>query len=207
MNDEELQARLQASDPAASLPPAAPHEVARLLEDVMATELTDETRETGTRNRGPLTWLVAAAAVLVIAGVGVFGVRALTGDDSPPPTAGPAPQTVTTLDVPAAGGLGKCMVPNAEVLANADTAFDGKVTSIVGDDVTIEPSRWYAGEPVDQVVVTAPSEQMQQVASAVTFQVGERYLVSATNGQVSLCGFSAPYTDDLAAVYAEAFPG
>lgn len=207
MNDDELQARLQASDPAASLPPAAPHEVARLLEDVMATELTTETRETGTRNRGPLTWLVAAAAVLVIAGVGFAGVRALTGDDPVAAPNGGVPPSVTTLDVPAAAGLGKCMVPNAEVLSGADVAFDGTVTSIAGDRVTIEPSHWYAGDPTDEVVVTAPSEQMQQVASGVTFQVGDRYLVSATRGTVSLCGFSAPYSDRLAAVYAEAFPG
>ena len=210
MNDDELQARLQASDPAASLPPAASHEVARLLEDVMATELTTETRETGTRNRGPLTWLVAAAAVLVIAGVGVFGVRALTGDGSTPsadPQLTAPPRTTTTLTVPASAGLGKCMVPNAEVLATADVAFDGTVTDIGGDQVTLTPTRWYAGKPTDDVTVTAPSEQMQQVASGVTFQQGERYLVSATQGNVSLCGFSAPYSEQLAAVYAEAFPG
>jgi len=205
MNDEELKARLQQSDPAASLPPAAPHEVARLLEDVMATELTTESRETGTRDRGPLTWLVAAAAVLVIAGVGIFGVRALTGDD-PAPTAGDPTPSATHLEVSATSGMGKCMVPNAEVLAAADVAFDGAVTGIVGDQVTIEPTHWYAGDPTDTVVVTAPSDQMQRVASGVTFETGDRYLVSATDGQVSLCGFSAPYSDDLAAIYAEAFP-
>ena len=98
------------------------------------------------------------------------------------------------------------MVPNAEFLAGADVAFDGTVTGIVGDQVTLEPTRWYAGDPTDTVVVTAPSEQMQQVASAVTFTTGGRYLVSATKGNVSLCGFSAAYSDDLAAIYAEAFP-
>lgn len=204
MNDE-LKARLQTSDPAGSLPPAAPHEVARLLEDVMATELTTESRETGTRNRGPLTWLVAAAAVLVIAGVGIFGVRALTGDDDPAPTAGPAP-SATHLEVSDAAGSAKCAVPNAETLASAEVAFDATVTGIVGDEVTLEPTHWYAGDPTDTVVVTAPSEQMQRVASGVTFETGGRYLVSATAGQVSLCGFSAPYDEGLAAVYAEAFP-
>ncbi|GAA4709280.1 hypothetical protein [Nocardioides conyzicola] len=209
MNDDELQARLHASDPAASLPPAAPHEVARLLEDVMATELTTETRATGTRSRGPLTWLVAAAAVLVIASVGIVGVRALTGDDPTPAANGgdPGTSSTTRLDVPAGAGLGKCMVPNAEVLSTADVAFDGTVTAISGDQVTLEPATWYAGGPTDEVVVTAPSEQMQRVASGVTFEKGGRYLVSATSGQVSLCGFSAPYSDELAAVYAEAFPG
>jgi len=202
---DELRSRLRSSDPAGSLPPAAPHEVARLLEDVMATELTTESRETGTHNRGPLTWLVAAAAAVVIAGVGLFGFYALTGDTDD--NGGPAAASVTELDVPAGAGAGKCMVPNAEVLADADVAFDGTVTSIVGDVVTLEPTHWYAGGPTDIVEVTAPSEQLQRVASAVIFRTGERYLVSARDGHVTLCGFSAPYDEGLAAVYAEAFPG
>lgn len=205
-DDAELLARLQASDPAASLPSADPHRVASLLEDVMATELTTESRETGTRDRGPLTWLVAAAAVVVIAGVGIVGVRALTGDDTTPTASDPGSHTVTNLEVADSAGAGKCMVPNAEVLSTADLAFDGTVASIKGDDVTLAPTHWYAGEPTDTVTVTAPSEQMQRVASGVEFRTGERYLVSATDSYVSLCGFSAPYSDQLAGVYAEAFP-
>src|SRR6478735_5661108 len=96
---DELRSRLRSSDPAGSLPPVAPHEVARLLEDVMATELTTESRETGTRNRGPLTWLVAAAAAVVIAGVGFLGFHALTRDADD--DGGPVAASVTELDVPA----------------------------------------------------------------------------------------------------------
>ena len=207
MNDDELRARLQTSDPAGSLPPVAPHEAARLLEDVMATELTTESRETGTRRRSPLTWLVAAAALVIIAGVGFVGVRALVGDEQEPGAVAvdPVPLSVTQLEVPATAGAGKCLVPNAETLADADVAFDGTVTAIDGDQVTLDPSQWYAGESTDSVVVTAPSEQMQQVASAVAFEAGGRYLVSATDGQVSLCGFSAAYDDGLAAIYDQAF--
>ena len=48
----------------------------------MSTELTTENRETGTRDRSPLTWLVAAAAyAVIIAGIGVF---ALVGHDEDP---------------------------------------------------------------------------------------------------------------------------
>ena len=77
-DDPELRDRLRAADPASSLPPADPTRVARLLEDTMnsSTEddvLTTESRETGTHGRSPLTWLVAAAAVVLIAGVALFG--------------------------------------------------------------------------------------------------------------------------------------
>ncbi|MGB0101651.1 MAG: hypothetical protein WBP61_15340 [Nocardioides sp.] len=204
-DDRELRERLQASDPAASLPPADPAGVARLLEDVMSTELTTENRETGTRRRSPLTWLVAAAAVLIIAGIGLFAI--LGQDDGPtaPPTALDEP-TVTELAAPAeAAYAARCMVPNADLLAQQDIAFDGTVTAIDDDAVTLSVEQWYAGDPTDVVQVQAPAEELQRVAAAVDFEDGGRYLVSATDGRVTLCGFSAPYTADLAGLYTQAF--
>lgn len=201
---DELRARLRAADPAAALPPDDPARVARLVEDVMSTEPTAENRETGTRHRSPLTWAVAAAAVLVIAGAGLLGLRALTGDDPAPVGTEQAAPSLTRLEVPDSAGSAKCLVPSAETLAHADTAFDGTVTAIDGDQVTLTPTRWYVGDPTDEVQVTAPSEQLQRVASAVDFEEGGRYLVSATQGQVSLCGLSAAYDDDLAAIYQQA---
>src|SRR3954454_23961781 len=116
-HDARLLARLHAADPASSLPPADPDGAARLLEDVMSTELTTENRETGTRNRGPLTWLVAAAAVLIIAGVGVFAVLNHDDDPAAPPTAQHA-STVTELSPPApAAYSARCLVPTAETLS------------------------------------------------------------------------------------------
>jgi hypothetical protein len=205
--DDELRARLRASDPAASLPPADPHGLARLLEDVMSTELTTENRETGTRDRGPLTWLVAAAAVLIIAGVGVFGILSHDDDPAAPPTAGDT-RTVTELSAPgAAAYAAKCMVPSAAIVSQQTVAFDGTVTTIADGVVTLTPSHWYAGTATDLVRVRAPSEDMQQLLSAVKFEVGGRYLVSATDGEVTVCGFSAPYSAELASIYAAAFPG
>jgi hypothetical protein len=210
MNDDELRHRLQASDPAASLPPADPDRVARLLEDVMSTELTTENRETGTHDRSPLTWLVAAAAAVIIAGVGLFAVLHLNDDSGTPSASTPAATepTVTHLSAPdAAAYAAKCMVPNPEVVGEQTVAFDGTVTSITGDVVTLSPTTWYAGDPTDTVEVQAPSADMQRLLSAVSFEQGGRYLVSATGGRVTLCGFSAAYSDDLAAIYRQAFPG
>jgi hypothetical protein len=205
--DDELRARLRVSDPAFSLPPADPTRVTRLLEDVMSTELTTENRETGTHGRGPLTWLVAAAAVLIIAGVGLFGVLRHDDDPAAPPTA-VDDKTVTELSAPGMAAYNaKCMVPNAEIVSHQTVAFEGTVTMLADGVVTLTPSHWYAGDETDLVRVQAPSEDMQQLVSAVSFEEGGRYLVSATDGQVTVCGFSAPYSSDLAAVYAEAFPG
>ncbi len=212
-----LRALLQSADPASTLPPADPTRVARLLEDTMTDQLTDESRSDGPHDRSRLTWLVAAAAAVLIAGGVAFALT--QGEDEPVPTAGDAPSSQTAGDgVPTvteltaagdAGTAGKCMTPEAapQVVAAQTTVFDGTVEAISGSMVTLEPTRFYAGEETDVVVVKAPGPDMQALLSAVTFEEGQRYLVAATDGRVTLCGFSAVYSDRLAAVYDEAFPG
>ncbi|WP_395659947.1 hypothetical protein [Nocardioides sp.] len=202
---DELRSRLQAADPASSLPAADPERVARLLEDVMSTELTTENRATGTHDRSPFTWLVAAAAVLIIAGVGVFAVLGHDDDPAAPPTAADA-RTVTELGAPSAAAYSaKCLVPTAETLAEQQLAFDGTVTAISDGVVTLRVTRWYAGGDTDLARVQAPPQDLQGLIGAVRFQEDGRYLVSASNGQVTICGFSAPWSTQLAALYEQAF--
>ena len=208
MNDDELLARLRAADPAASLAPADPGRTARLLEDTMSHD-TETSRfpsvdqDTPVRRRSPLAWLVAAAAVLVIAGVGVFAV--VGGDDNPsvPTAKEPAPSVLALSVRPPSSA--KCMVVSPEVLANQQVAFAGTVATITDGLVTLDVTNWYRGGDADQVTVQAPSTDLAALVSAADFQVGERYLVSATDGFVSVCGFTAAYSDDLAAMYAQAF--
>lgn len=202
---DELRDRLRAADPASSLPPADPDGTARLLEDVMSTELTSENRETGTRDRGPLTWLVAAAAVLIIAGIGLFGVFNHDDDPMAPPTA-VDDQTVTELTAPSAAAYAaKCMVPSADLIGQQTVALAGTVTAIADGMVTLAVGHWYTGDPTDLVRVQAPPADLQQLIGAVSFESGGRYLVSATDGRVTVCGMSAPWSADLAALYDEAF--
>jgi hypothetical protein len=207
-DDERLGARLRAADPAASLPPADAARVDRLLEDTMSHDLLTESRETGTRGRSPLTWLVAAAAAVIIVGVGVFALVDDRGAEQspPPPQAAPSP-SVARLTAP--GGqayAARCAVPSADLLAPQSTAFDGTVTSIDDDVVTLEPSRWYAGEPAEQVRVEAPPDVLGQLLASVKFEEGERYLVAANaDGQVVVCGLSGRHTPRLAALYERAF--
>lgn len=204
---DELRARLRSVDPAVSLPPADPAGVAQLLEDVMSTELTTENRETGTRDRGPLTWLVAAAAVLIIAGVGLFGILNHDDDPAAPPTAADD-KTVTELTAPSAAAYAaKCMVPNADLIGQQTVAFAGTVTAVADGMVTLAVGQWYTGDPTDLVRVQAPPADLQQLIGAVSFEPGARYLVSATDGRVTVCGMSAPWSAELAALYDQAFPG
>jgi hypothetical protein len=206
---DELRARLRAADPASSLPRSDPDRVARLLEDTMSHP---ETRTDSARQRSPLTWLVAAAAAVIIAGVGVFAVMN-SSQDQGSPAAGPEPTTSTSasstteLRAPGAGGnTGRCLPPTPQVLAEADVAFDGTVEGIQGDLVTLRPTHWYAGEPTDVVTVRGPAADLQQLLVSVDFQDGGRYLVAATDsGEVMICGFSTAYSQRLERLYGRAF--
>ena len=197
---DSLDSRLRAADPAASLTPAGDDAAARLLEDVMTHD--PMTRETPGRDRGPMTWLVAAAAVLLIAGVATWAAVG-HGTDNPPPAAG-AP-TVTTLSAPATP-TGRCMVPSADRLRAAALAFDGQVVSVQGDAVTLRVRHWYTGQAFDRVRVTGSPQRLQDLVGAADFTAGDRYLVAGSStDELMVCGFSAPYTPELARLYADAF--
>ncbi|HEX6150831.1 hypothetical protein [Nocardioides sp.] len=209
---DELFVRLRDADPSSSLPPADPAGVARLLEDAMSHDTMTETRGTGTRGRSPLTWLVAAAAVALIVAAGVFALLPRGGDQpsvaSPDPTASDptaSEPTVTELTMPAAAA-GRCMVPTAQMLGSAAYAFDGTVTGIDAGVVTLEVDRWYAGGESDLVQVDQASADLNALTLAPIFEAGGRFLVAGTeDGSVMVCGFSGPYTAELADLYTKAF--
>lgn len=204
-DDDELLARMRDADPATQLPPLGPDRAARLLEDAMAPDTLTESRETGTRRRSPLTWLVAAAAVVLIAGVGFFALYDRDTEDTGTPPTAQDESTVTELSMPAATP-GRCMVPNAQALSRAEVAVDAVAVSVDADVATLEVTRWYAGEPTDVVEVEQSTTQRTTIVGAPRFEEGQRYLVAGSaEGSVMVCGFSGAYTDELAALYAKAF--
>lgn len=209
LTDEQLRALLQSRDPAVSLVPATHESVARLMEDAMSHDVETPTHdpshpETDPRRRTPLTWLLAAAAVLVIVGVGVFAL--FGGEDQPIATPTPDNVPASVLHLSAPGSVqDRCAMVTPELLSLQETAFDGTVTSVDGNQVTLEVGHWYRGGNEDLVTVEASDAELRMLIQAVSFEQGQRYLVSATDGIVTVCGFSAPYSDELAALYAEAF--
>lgn len=224
---QELRALLAAADPAASLPAADLAEVARLMEHAMSetpqSVETPETRSDGLRERSRLTWIVAAAAAAVIVGGTAFAV--LDNGDERPPTASGEPvvvdssadaapddvvtPSITELSVSGEASTAKCMTPEAapQVVTAQTLVVDATVESISGGVVTLAPTLFYAGEETDLVTVSEPDGDLSRLLSGVEFVEGGRYLVSATDGQVTLCGFSGPWSERLAAVYDQAFAG
>jgi hypothetical protein len=212
--DPQLRGLLGQTDPAHSLTPADPQGLARLLleiqEDTMSNDLDTRTdlpqQTTELRRRGPLAWLVAAAAVAVIAGGGFAAVSSMGGDDTVQ-QAGPGTTVepvVLTLDAPSPVA-GKCAVPTPELLGGAEVAFAGTVTAIDGDVVTLTPTETFAGESADEIEVVGMRPDLRALGGQVEFVVGGTYLVSATGGQISACGFSGTATPELTQLYDLAF--
>lgn len=142
------------------------------------------------------------------------------GSDAPEPSSDTASETTPdassdstsastepvelTVDASTAG---KCAVPSAETLATFDTAFAGTVTALEDGTATLAVDEWYAGGDADTVTVTTPTKDLAALLMAVEFEKGQSYLVTATDGRVTLCGFTGETTPELQALYDEAFAG
>lgn len=166
-----------------------------------------------TTGRGPLTWLLAGLAVVVIAVVAA--VALLGGDDAEVPLAdgtstasggegdaGPEP-TVTRLEQ--AAETGRCMTPTAEALAQQPLALEATVVGLEDGLAVLEPVEFFAGRATDRVEVVAPTESQQALIGSVALEEGGRYLLAAVDGRVVGCGLSGPAAPRLAELYAEAF--
>jgi hypothetical protein len=159
------------------------------------------------RPRG-VVLVAAAAAVVLAAAAGGFLLR---GGDEPAGTATDtpdvAPPSVTDLALPPNDSMGMCLAFSVEELAKAPVAFGGAVTEMAGDEVLVDVERWYRGGDSDQVRLTAPDTSMTSLGYSIDFEVGSRYLISAYDGVVNICGFSGPWTQEMGDAYAEAFGG
>lgn len=140
---------------------------------------------------------------------GTEDLRAAPGADSTSESGEEPSSGSDTVELTAdSSAAGKCAVPSAETLAGFDTAFEGTVTSLADGTATLVVDRWYAGGGgASTVTVTTPSKALEDLLMAVDFQADRTYLVSATDGRVTLCGFSAEMSSELETLYESAFAG
>ncbi len=143
----------------------------------------------------------AGGVLMALAAMG--SVLAGCGGDAADPATAPTPTTTAT--VTAEPVAGRCAAPSADNLAKADFAFDGTVTAVADDAVTLTVDHWYAGEEADVVEVQAPSADLAGLLQVVEFKKGGRFLVAGHGSAVLPCGLSGAYSDDLADLYQQAF--
>ncbi len=149
-------------------------------------------------------WLVTVALVMIGIIVVVSMVQLLSDDSSSSATPETKPPDVTVLALPDAANA-KCRVPNVDGLTAQSMAFDATATEIDGRTVTLDVAQWFRGEPTTTVTVEAVSPELQLALSGVEFEVGQRYLVSGSDGRVALCGLSAEYNQELADLFEQAY--
>ena len=168
-------------------------------------ERTSRAVATQPASRRSRTWIVAAALLVVAATAGAPIVRAASGGG--PAADAPGPDlTVTELAMaPDAPSMSSCVPFSTGVLAGMPVGFSGEVTTRTSDAVVVTVDKWYRGPGTDQVRLLAPDMSSTSVGDVIDFQPGARYLVTATDGVVNYCGFTALWSQGLADSFAAAF--
>jgi len=108
------------------------------------------------------------------------------------------------LSAGASDAMASCLAFDPEILADMPVAFEGTVTAVDGDQVTLDVDQWFKGGDAGEVIVTAP-QGLEALIGGISFEEGEQYLVSASQGQVNYCGFSGEATPELRAGFEAAF--
>jgi hypothetical protein len=198
---DELRERVARLDPMHSAVPTEPTtngSSRELLETIMSTPTKLPTQPPADNSRRVWTFAAAAVAALVLA---VAGGLSLIGGEETPPTAEPPLELV-------AGGentISTCIMFSPDELDRvAEIAFEGTVTAVDGDTISLTVDTWFRGEEATEVVLRAP-QGMEALIGGIPFEVGSQYLISAQDGTVNYCGFSGPSTPNLRAGFETAF--
>ena len=191
MTDDELRDRLHRADPARHQTPAD-----SWLDDLV--EATMSSPETTAKRR----WLPLAAAAAVLAVVGGGVSVALSGGDEDSVTAKPA---VVTMKLPAGDTMSSCIQFSVDVLRDMDQAFSATASEVEDNRVRLDVDHWYKGGDANQVVLETPDATAVALIGSVEYEQGGRYLITATAGTVNSCGFSAPWSQEMADAFDEAF--
>jgi hypothetical protein len=200
-NDDELRARLRASDP---MPDSVPTEPAsgptarQLMEQIMQTPTDTRTTEP-TPARSPW-WRGPAAAVAAVAAVALLGVGGIVALQRP----GADPTVLALEGGGAEDPMAMCMQVTPETLQMFPIAFAGRAIAMDEGVATLEVTRWFRGGDADRVTIAAPPAQPALIGG-VDIEVGGDYLITADDGRVSSCYFSDVATPELEALYIEAF--
>ena len=193
MTDDNLRNRLAASNPTPPSETVEPIDSDRsraLMEDIMSTA-TMEPRVQPRRVR--MIAAVAAALVVVIGGGALFGGLGSAGDKAP-----------LALTANGSDSMAMCMQFDIAILQGMSPAFGGTVVELTDSVATIEVDRWFTGGDAEVVEITY-TPGFEALIGTPTLEVGQRYLITATDGVVNGCGYSGVATPEYEAAFEQAF--
>jgi hypothetical protein len=187
---DELRSQLRRLDPVRPDEAMEPIPNSR-LERIMTNDPT-----TAERAPSPGFRLALVGGVAVVALVAAFVVPGLLGGSTADPL---------VLGLAADDAMASCLPVTAEFMADMSPAFEGTVTAVEGETVTLTFDLWFAGDTgATEAELTAPAG-MEALIGGVEFSVGETYLITASGGTVNYCGYSGPATPELRAIFEAAF--
>lgn len=116
---------------------------------------------------------------------------------------------------PVAGGdaignaAADCMAFDEAVLLAQELAFDGTLRSASadGEQVTFEVHEWFKGGTTGEITLAAGGLLWEDAQAIIgtSLEVGQRYLISSSDGVVWACGYSVTYDTAIAAEWAALF--
>ena len=191
MTDDDLRSRLAASNPTPPSEPVDPITSGRaraLMENIM-TSTTSKPRVEPRRYR--LVGAIAAALVVVIGGAALLGGPGTAAE--PLVLAGP-------------GGAPTAMCLQFEVgtLRGMTPAFGGTVVELTDSVATLEVDRWFTGGDAE-IVEIEYTPGFEALIGTPALEMGQRYLITATDGVVNGCGYSGLATPEYEAAFEQAF--
>lgn len=191
MNDDDLRLRIAASNPTPpeeTVDPVTSDRARELMEDIMSTA-TKSSRAGQQQVR--LIGAVAAALVVVIGGAALFG--GLGSEPDP-----------LVLSADGGDALASCLPFDVATLADMSPAFGGTVVGLTESVATLEVDRWFTGGDA-AVVEVHYTPGFEALIGTPTMEVGQRYLITASDGAVNGCGYSGVATPDYEASFEQAF--
>ena len=195
--------RLRAADPfpAADVPDASLARVSARVQEHIMSDIQHNPAIAPSRR--PL----ALFGGLALAGAFALAIALSSGFGFGTQGAGPIGAVPTPSENPAAGGgVASCLVYDPANLPTFDIVFDGTVTAVDGDQVTFSVNDGWKGAD-GSITLTAPDTDPALVGPMPSFEVGDRYLVSAAGSTINACGYTLAYDAATAATWAAAFGG
>jgi hypothetical protein len=190
MTDGDLKNRLAASNPTPPSEPVDPITSDRaraLMESIMTNTTTKPRVEPG---RVRLLGAVAAVLVVVIGGAALLGPR---------PSADPL-----VLAGPGSDPAAMCLPFEVGTLGGMSPAFGGTVVELTDSVATLDVDRWFTGGEAE-IVQIEYTPGFEALIGTPILEVGQRYLITATDGVVNGCGYSGVATPEYEAAFEQAF--